>query len=48
MGKLFQLVIFGVTPGKTYDLSIFMASNGYAGFYYSSEINKHEVDVEDY
>ena len=50
----------GVTPGKTYDLSIntianFESWDGYPGYadsnvkiYYSASINNHAIDVADY
>lgn len=41
----------GVTPGKTYRLSVYCSSelgSAYLSISYSNEINAHAVDVEDY
>lgn len=41
----------GVTPGKTYRLSVYCSSelgSAYLSISYSSEINAHAVDAEDY
>lgn len=41
----------GVTPGKTYRLSVYCSSDlgsAYLSISYSSTINAHAVDVEDY